>query len=85
LNTSARGGDEALDGGGEETAGEPLVHGLDSGDHWDGEELLVDSAVEVEDLVDLLLGLFTCLEGGVTLLPVLRRARSREVRLTSCF
>lgn len=69
LNTSPSGGDEALDGRGEETAGELLVLRLDALDHGDGEELLVNAAVEFEDLVDLLLGLSTGHEGGVALLP----------------
>lgn len=69
LDSSSGGGDEALDGGGEEASGELLVLGLDALDHGDGEQLLVDSAVEIEDLVDLNLGLGLGEEGGVTLLP----------------
>jgi len=69
LDSSTGGGDESFDGGGEESSGELLVLRLDSLDHGDGEELLVDSSVEVEDLVDFGFGFGSSEEGGVSLLP----------------
>ncbi len=53
LDATSRGGDEAFDGGGVQTAGEFLLLGFDTGDDGDGEELFVYSAVQLEDLADL--------------------------------
>ncbi|KAI3476391.1 hypothetical protein L1887_62043 [Cichorium endivia] len=69
LDTTAGGGDEALDGGGVVTAGELFLLRLDTGHDGDGEELLVHLAVEVEDVHDLLVGLLERDVGGVALLP----------------
>ena len=69
LDSSTGGRDETFDGGGEETSGELLVLGFDSLDHGDGEEFLVDSTVEVEDLVDFGFGFGSSEEGGVSFLP----------------
>jgi hypothetical protein len=69
LDTATSGRDETLDGGGVETSGELLLLRLDTGNDGNGEELLVNAAVEVEDLENLLVGFGLGEEGGVALLP----------------
>ena len=70
--------DEALDGRRVQAAGELLLLRLDARDDGDGEELLVDAAVQVEDLEHLLVGLRLGLERRVALLPQeLARAQER--------
>jgi len=50
LNTTTRGGYEPFDGGGVEAASKFLLFGLDTGDDRNRKQLLVYTAVEVEDL-----------------------------------
>jgi hypothetical protein len=69
LDTAARGGDKALDGGGVVASGEFLFLGLLALEDGDGEEVVVDRRVQVEDLEDLLVGLGAREEGSVALLP----------------
>lgn len=69
LDTTASRRDKALNGRREKASGELLVLRLDTGDERDSEELLVDAAVKVEDLEDLLLGLSPGEERRVALLP----------------
>jgi hypothetical protein len=69
LDSATGGGDEALDGGGVEAAGELLLLRLDSGDDGNGEKLLVDATVQLEDLEDLGVGFGLGLERRVALLP----------------
>jgi hypothetical protein len=57
LDTTASGGDEALNSGRVVGTGKLLVLRLDTGDDGDGEDLLVNAAVEVENVADLLVGL----------------------------
>ena len=69
LDTTAVGRNVALDGGGVVTTGELLGLGLATTDDGDGEELLVDASVELENLENLLAGGLLGKVGGVTLLP----------------
>lgn len=69
LDTTAVGGNVALDGGGVVTTSELLGLGLAATDDGDGEELLVNTGVELEDLENLLTGGLLGKVGGVTLLP----------------
>ena len=57
LNSAAGGGDEALDGGGVETASELLLLRFDTGDDGDSEKIFVNATVEVENVANLLVGL----------------------------
>lgn len=79
LNSTAGGGDEALDGSCVETPGELLLLGLNAGDDGHGEELLVHSSVEVEDLEHLLVRFRLGQMRGVALLP--QELASTEERL----
>lgn len=69
LDTSSVFWDDGFDGGGEVTSWELLTLTLDSLDDGDGEQLLVDSSVEIEDEVDLFGGLLLGGVDGMSLLP----------------
>ena len=69
LDTTSGCGDEAFDGCSVKTACKFLLFGFDTGDDGDGEELLVDAAVKIEDLVNFLVGAFFCKMGSVAFLP----------------
>ena len=69
LDTATVGRNVALDGGGVVTTGELLGLGLAAANDGDGEELLVDTGVELEDLENLLAGGLLGKVGSVTLLP----------------
>lgn len=69
LDTSSVFWDNCLDGRREISSWEFLSLTLDSLDDGDGEDLLVDSSVEIKDEVDLLSGFLLGGVGGVSLLP----------------
>mmetsp|Transcript_86091 Transcript_86091/g.251888 ORF Transcript_86091/g.251888 Transcript_86091/m.251888 type:complete len:430 (+) Transcript_86091:1041-2330(+) len=69
LDGAARGWDEGLNGRGVVCAGEGLGLGLGAPDDRQREQLLVDAAVEVQDVEHLLLGGGLLGKGGVALLP----------------
>jgi hypothetical protein len=69
LDSAACGGDKALDGGGAESAGEFFVFGFLAFYDGDGEEVFVDTAVEVKDCVDFFHGQVFGEMGRVAFLP----------------
>mmetsp|Transcript_4792 Transcript_4792/g.11378 ORF Transcript_4792/g.11378 Transcript_4792/m.11378 type:complete len:265 (+) Transcript_4792:962-1756(+) len=69
LDPSSGGRNERLDGGSVQTASELFFLSLLPLDHRDGEQILVDILVQLEDGQDLLLGLAPVGERRVSLLP----------------
>ena len=69
LDTAAGGRNETFDSGCIKSAGKLLLFRLDAWDDWDRKEFLVYAAVEVKNLEDFLVRLFTCKMGGVAFLP----------------
>ena len=70
LDSAAVGGDEGLNGGGVETAGELLLLGLAALNDGHGQHLFVHAGVVVEDLKHFLLGLFLGGERAVAFLEM---------------
>ena len=69
LDTTASGGNVALHGGGVGTTGKLLLLRLLTLDHGNGQELLIDAGVQVQNLDDLLMGSILGQMSSVALLP----------------
>ena len=69
LDATARSGDEAFDSSGIETASKLFFLGLNTRDDGHGEELFIDSAIEIKNLKDFSVGFGFREVGGVALLP----------------
>lgn len=69
LDTPTCSRDESLDGGGVVSTCEFLLFGFDALENGDGEEVVVDCFVKVEDLEDFLVCFGLGEEGSVAFLP----------------
>lgn len=69
LNTTTRGGDETFDSGCVEATSKFLLFGLDTGNDRNRKQFLVYTAVEVKDLQDFSVRLFTRKVSGMAFLP----------------
>lgn len=69
LDSTARGGDEAFDGGRVQTARETLLFRLDTLDDGKREQVIVDLLIQIQNLADLLASALEGQMGRVALLP----------------